>query len=231
MTVLDSAIPTALAAPSLIRVLVAAQAPIVCDALVSRLLVEDDLHAVSAPGSRASIEQFAMNFSHDVVVLDVVEGSREDEDLVRSLRGDGGRCAVVALVPQGEAALAAHIILAGATGVVLKTAPTTELVGAIRWTARGASWISPPLLREVIDELHRANAPIGGKWLGRLTTREREIIQLMVDGLGRRQISDELCLSVDTVRTHMRTIMEKLDVHAATAAVSVALEAGLRPRI
>lgn len=218
-------------ASALIRVLVAANAAIVCDALVSRLDAEPDLVPIAAPGSRAAVERYARAVGQDVVVLDIVEGNREDEELVRALRDGPCNPAVVALVPYGEPALAARIVVAGATGVVLKTASANELVDAIRWTADSASWISPPLLREVIDELHRASSPIGGKALSLLTHRELEVIQLMVDGLGRRQISDELCLSVDTVRTHMRTIMEKLEVHAATAAVSIALEAGLRPRV
>ena len=65
--------------------------------------------------------------------------------------------------------------------------------------------------------------------LSKLTARERDIVQLMVDGLGRQRMAEQLNLSIDTVRTHMRTMMQKLDVHSATATVSVALEAGLRP--
>lgn len=231
MSAASAEAPTTHPQTGTIRVLVAASTPIVCDALATRLTNEEDFLALSAPGGRANVQRCAFGFSYDIAVFEVTDRARDDEDMIGALRGGPSRPAVVVLVPRGEAALAARMIAAGASGAVLKTAPASELVAALRLIAGGAGWISPPLLVDVLQELRRVTSPADDAGLARLSGRQREVIQLMVDGLGRRQISDILCLSVDTVRTHMRTIMEKLNVHAATAAVSIALEAGMRPRL
>lgn len=210
-----------------IRVVVAVGTRLACDAYAARLGTEADLTVVPAPGPIASLEQVAPSLSPNVLVVDprAVQGEPERIAGLRRLRGAPD---IVAVLGDSDRQLALQLVREGVGAAVLKTAPAGELVSAIRWTARGASWISPPILRYVLDGLHRG--PVDGdERLRRLTPREREILQLMVDGLNRQEMAAQLFLSVDTVRTHTRTVMEKLGVHSGTAAVSVALTAGLRP--
>lgn len=215
-----------------IRVVVACGPPIVCEAFATRLSCEDDLHALSVPGTTSNTARPQgplSSLAPNVVVIDLASDDQDVVEVVAEIRALPSGPAVVALVPKGGAKLAARLIDAGVAATVVKTAPSAELVHAVRWAASGAAWISPPLLREVLDHLHHGAGSSHDPRLSKLTARERDIVQLMVDGLGRQRMAEQLNLSIDTVRTHMRTMMQKLDVHSATATVSVALEAGLRP--
>jgi DNA-binding NarL/FixJ family response regulator len=113
---------------------------------------------------------------------------------------------------------------------VLKQAPLCELLSAIRSVAAGQMWMSPALLTVLFSE-YRADADElrAREQLNRLTPRELEVLRLMVSGYNRRDIASQLHVSSDTVRTHAQSLEKKLRVHSAVAAVSIALQAGLRP--
>ena len=213
----------------LIRVLVAAGSPVASEVLAAGLGAENDIHALGGPSDAPGVARSAREFAADVVVADIALGTNRESTLLEAFSVERVSAALVILVSEGDAVLAARLVGAGAAAAVLKTAGFEELLSAVRWASKGAGWISPPLLRDVLEELHRGPGSAGDRRLSQLTGREREVIQLMIDGLGRRQIAERLFLSTDTVRTHMRTIMEKLGVHSATAVVSIALAAGLRP--
>ena len=211
------------------RVVIAAGTRLACDAYAARVGSEEDFQVIAVPGSAATLIETLSSLSPQVVVVD--PKALEDLDLlfVRGLRSLATNPSIVALVADDDRPLATQLLRTGVCATVIKTASGDELVSAIRWASRGAGWISPSLLRDVVDELDRGTQNDDER-LRRLTAREREVLQLMVDGLGRKDMASRLYLSVDTIRTHTRTIMEKLDVHSATGAVSIALAAGLRPR-
>jgi DNA-binding NarL/FixJ family response regulator len=215
-----------------IRVVVAAGPTVVCEALASRLSCEDDLLALSVPGSRSTSVRWMdalVSLAPDVIIVDPAESGDGEEGFIERIHAVPGDPSVLALVDKQDAKFAAELVRAGAAATVVKSAPANELVAATRSVARGDSWISPPLLRDVLNFFHGGSDGVQNNRFSHFTSREREIVQLMVDGLGRRQIAQRLFLSIDTVRTHMRTIMEKLNVHSATEVVSAALSAGLRP--
>jgi len=214
-----------------VRVVVACGPSMVTESITARLSREVDLLPMSAPGAIGLVSRAGgtvESLAPQVVVIDLTE-SQQDEELTTKLRSLPSHPAVVALVQRNSAQLAARLVKGGTAGVVTTSAPGQELAEAVRWSSRGSSWISPTLLREVLDKLHGSATSVTDERLAKLTAREREIVQLMVDGLGRQEMADRLNLSVSTVRTHMRTTMEKLEVHSATATVSVALDAGMRP--
>jgi DNA-binding NarL/FixJ family response regulator len=211
------------------RVVIAAGTRLACDAYSARVDGEGDLQVIAAPGKAANLGEALVSLAPQVVVLDPKAVGDVDLALVRQLHDLPTNPSIVALIGEGDRALATRLVRSGAAAAVLKTATGEELITAIRWAAQGAGWISPALLRDVVEDLHQQPSQDDER-LRRLTAREREVLQLLVDGLGRKEIAQRLYLSVDTIRTHTRTIMEKLDVHSATAAVSVALSAGLRPR-
>jgi DNA-binding NarL/FixJ family response regulator len=211
------------------RVVVAAGPAMVCDAYAARIATEDGLHAAGSPGDLNVCVRGAMALSPDVVVVDVATASGSEEALVQHMRELPSAPAVVALVPPGDIQGAVLALEAGAIAVVLKNAPSSELVTAVKGAASGVGWISPPLLRGVLSSFKASIAGGPGNELSQLTSRELEILQLLVDGLGRREIASSLYLSIETIRTHMCTIMNKLDVHSAIAAAAVGRKAGLRP--
>jgi DNA-binding NarL/FixJ family response regulator len=215
--------------PSTIRIAVAVGTHLACDAYSARLGIEEDFALIPVPGPATAVGRALSSLALQIVVVDPQAIKDPDLAIVRQIHAMPSHPRVVALVAPGDRALATQLVREGVSAAVLKSAAGDELVAAIRWASRGSGWISPQLLRGVLQELHEGPKGTDDR-LNRLTAREREVFQLMVDGLGRKQMAERLYLSVDTVRTHTRTIMEKLDVHSATAAVAVALSAGLRPR-
>ncbi len=213
-----------------IRVVVVSADPLLRDGLVSRLGHEPELDVLVAPNSERDVEELVPRLGSCVVIIDVEYARPADVDVLRSARSAAPKSRVVALVPDNDAALAARVITLGASACVPKVAPVSELINAIRWAAEGAGWVSPRLMPMFYEELQRSSAPeLENEHLARLTRREREVLSLMVEGLGKSEIAARLVVSEDTVRTHMRSVLDKLEVHSATAAVSIALAAGLRP--
>lgn len=111
---------------------------------------------------------------------------------------------------------------AGATGYILKRAPIGELLDAIREVHGGGSPMSAGIARKVVgsfQELNREEGP------GKLTTREEEILDLLAEGLRFKEIADRLFVSINTVRTHVRHIYEKLQVQSRVEALNKARRA------
>ncbi len=111
---------------------------------------------------------------------------------------------------------------AGADGYCVKDTPSDQLVMAIRSVQEGAIWIDPRIASKVLrahSGAHPADPP--------LTGRELDVLRLLVDGLSNHKIAERLCLSVETVRTHVRHITEKLAVSDRTQAAVKALRKGL----
>jgi DNA-binding NarL/FixJ family response regulator len=115
-------------------------------------------------------------------------------------------------------------LCAGAAGYLLKTSPLQEIAAAIREVVRGGAPMNPRIARRVLDLF--ARFPPQNRDYG-LTPREREILQLMVDGLIKKTIAERLSLSFHTVDAHLRKIYEKLHVTTRQAAVAKALKEGM----
>lgn len=128
---------------------------------------------------------------------------------------------------------------AGADGYCLKETPTAQLALAIRTVADGAAWLDPAIASRVLRASVMAGLPAGNNkpadrddnkssaGIARLSQREIEVLKLVVEGLSNQQIADRLVVSVETVKTHMRRLMEKLAVSDRTQAAVKALREGI----
>ena len=120
-----------------------------------------------------------------------------------------------------------QVLRAGASGYVLKQSDSSEVLTAIRAALAGGSFLSPPISRAVIDDyIHRAEARGRSDTLDLLTPREREVLQLLAEGLSNQEIADQLSISVKTVETHRGNMMKKLSVESKTELVKYALRKG-----
>jgi DNA-binding NarL/FixJ family response regulator len=115
---------------------------------------------------------------------------------------------------------------AGAAGYLLKGAELAELALAIKAVARGETYLSPPISKQVIRDYVRR---VGGEetLLERLTPRQREILQLIAEGATTKAIAETLHLSVKTVETHRAQLMERLGIHDVAGLVRYAVKIGL----
>jgi DNA-binding NarL/FixJ family response regulator len=115
---------------------------------------------------------------------------------------------------------------AGARGYLLKGADPAELVRAITHIAQGGVIISPAMAPTLLAEVGMSREPVEKDGLG-LTPREREVLALIADGLTDREIAEELFISVNTAKTHLKNILTKLQVKSRTQIVAYGARAGL----
>ncbi|WP_441249451.1 LuxR C-terminal-related transcriptional regulator [Kitasatospora sp. McL0602] len=170
----------------------------------------------------------------DVVVADIglLAAGRHSAHLAGLDWGQGLAAPVVVLSDGGRSdALAVEAVRAGVRGWVSKDSSLQHLLVVIRGVLRGETWLPPPLLTRVIDELvtRRDAQDEGAERLAALTAREREVLSCLCAGLSRPEIGRRLFLSTNTVRTHVQNLMLKLDVHSSVAAVALANRVGPPP--
>ena len=120
----------------------------------------------------------------------------------------------------GDRALLSDALDAGARGFVLKEAPLHDLIRAVQRVAAGEAYVDPVLAGLLVGSPAAQQAP-------NLTQREREVLRLLADGLANEAIGVELGISIETVRTHLRKAMNKLDADTRTQAVATALRHSL----
>ncbi len=114
----------------------------------------------------------------------------------------------------------------GAKGYLLKDAGLAELELAVRAVVRGEVYLSPPISRRVVEELLRRRGEETDP-LGQLTPRQREILQMIAEGLTTKEIAARLDLSIKTVDTHRTQLMERLNLHDVAGLVRFAVRVGL----
>jgi DNA-binding NarL/FixJ family response regulator len=128
--------------------------------------------------------------------------------------------AIILYTAHGERALLTEALDAGARGFLLKEAPLSDLVRAVEMAAGGQTYVDPGLAGVLASSDAAAKAT-------RLTQRERDVLRLLADGLTNEEIGKRLFISPETVRTHVRKAMDKLDADTRTQAVATALRQSL----
>jgi DNA-binding NarL/FixJ family response regulator len=119
----------------------------------------------------------------------------------------------------------------GASGFLLKTAPPEDLITAVKVIAGGDALLSPSVTRRVVEEFARSQRPPAPSAdLERLTAREREVLQLVAEGLSNAEIAESLVVSEATVKTHISNLLSKLGLRDRVQAVIFAYEHGLAGR-
>jgi two-component system, NarL family, response regulator NreC len=178
---------------------------------------DDGLHAV----------RLAEKVEPDVVVMDLTMPGLNGLEASRQIVRRRPRTRVVMLSMHSDVAYAAEAVRAGVGGYVLKEACADELVQAIRAVASGRRYFSPPLNEGVIETYLRQTD--GGPLdpYSTLTEREREVLQLTVEGHSGVEVASRLFISPRTVESHRASLMRKLGVHNQKELVRYAVQRGL----
>ena len=160
----------------------------------------------------------------DVALIDMMmPGGEDGVALAKRLRTLQPDCKIIGLSMVDEPAKIAQLFLAGASGYVLKTQPLEELVEAIRTVLGGARYLPPQISADRVDGMIESpRSP-----LERLTVREREIIQHLVEGQSNGQIAAQLFISERTVETHRQRILRKLGAHSIVEVIAIASRCGM----
>jgi DNA-binding NarL/FixJ family response regulator len=166
-----------------------------------------------AGDGRAAIE-LAERRKPNVVIMDVRMPGLDGLDATKELMEKEPNVAVLIFTAYSERSLLARGLESGATGYILKEAPHETLVRAIEKVAGGDSFIDPALMPAFLSGKDREDM---------LTAREREILQLLADGMSNADVAQRLFISQETVKSHVRHILAKLEADTRTHAVAIAL--------
>jgi two-component system response regulator NreC len=164
----------------------------------------------------------------DMVIMDVAMPDLNGLEAVRQILSNSPRIKVIALSMHSDRRYVTGMLSAGASGYILKHCAFEELVHAIRTVLSNQVYLSPAIAGIVVKELaqsktSRARQPASQK----LTSREREVLQLIAEGHSAREIAERLHLSVKTIETHRRQMMEKLEIRSVADLTKFAIREGL----
>ena len=203
------------------RVLLADDHEIVVEGLRRILEPKYDLVAAVANGRELLAE--ADKLRPDVIVTDISMPSLNGLDAVRQLKKQGVRAKVVFLTMHADADLATEAFAAGAVGYVLKSSAGRELIDAIDTVLEGRVYLTPQIQQGVLEAFMKA----GGereKASIELTKRQREVLQLVAEGLTMKEIAATLDVSPRTVESHKYDLMQKLGVKTTAELIQYAIK-------
>ncbi|MFF8590146.1 response regulator [Streptomyces sp. NPDC015220] len=219
-----------------VRVMVVDDHPMWRDA-VARDLAEAGFEVVATAGDGEQAVRRARATAPDVLVLDLNLPVRPGVQVCKELVAHDPALRVLVLSASGEHADVLEAVKSGATGYLLKSASTQELLDAVGRTAVGDPVFTPGLAGLVLGEYRRLAAepaPATGGGAGvdepkapRLTERETEVLRLVAKGLSYKQIAERLVISHRTVQNHVQNTLGKLQLHNRVELVRYAIERGL----
>ena len=192
------------------------------------LNAEPDLDVVGEASDGSQAVDEAARLHPDVVLMDVRMPGVDGIDATRRL----GRLTptpprVLMLTTFDLDQYVYDALRAGASGFLLKDAPAAQLVDAIRVIAAGDALLAPTITRRMIAEFARRPMPTDEPALSQLTGRELEVLKLIARGYSNAEIASQLYISDATVKTHVKRVLQKLDLRDRVQAVVVAYETGL----
>jgi len=184
---------------------------------------QPDMEVVGEASNGREAVSEAGRLTPDVVVMDVTMPELNGIEATRRIGESVPRARVLALSMHKDSVYVREILRAGARGYLLKDAPQDDLVTAVRALARGEGFISAAVSDAVLSDYRKhVTDPID-----LLTTREREVLQMIAEGKTNKEIATTLTLSVYTVEAHRGRIMEKLNLHSSGELVRFAVRNGL----
>jgi two-component system, NarL family, response regulator NreC len=205
------------------RILLADDHAVVRQGFKMILSAQSDMEIVGEAANGREAVELAEQLKPDVVVMDVAMPELNGIEATRRLVSGAPHTRVIALSMHKDSVYVREILRAGARGYLLKDSGAEDLVRAIRAVASGESWLSPAVSNAVLDDYRRhVTNPID-----LLTSREREVLQMLAEGKTNKEIASVLNLSVYTVDAHRGRIMEKLNLHSINELVRFAVRNGL----
>ncbi len=192
--------------------------------LTMLLGVEDDIEVVGEAGDGVAATDLAASTVPDVILMDVRMPKRSGIEACVAIKDVAPTARIIMLTVSDEEADLYDAVKNGASGYLLKDSSIDEVAQAIRVVADGQSLISPSMAIKLLDEFKQMSRTDRQQVPSpRLTERELEVLKLVAQGLNNREIAKRLFISENTVKNHVRNILEKLQLHSRMEAVMYAV--------
>jgi two-component system response regulator DesR len=196
----------------MIRIVIAEDQQMLLGALGSLLNLEDDMEVVGKASNGNEALTLVQQYQPDVCIMDIEMPGMTGLEAAEKLKGEG--CKVIILTTFSRSGYFQRALKAGVSGYLLKDSPSEELASSIRSIMSGRRIYAP----ELMDDVYSEENP--------LTEREKEVLELVADGMNTKEIADQLSLKTGTVRNYISTILEKLDVKNRIEAIKQSKEKG-----
>lgn len=193
------------------------------------LAPEADIEVVGEAADGGAAVELCTRLDADVVLMDIAMPGLGGLEATLQLRHQHPRTRILVLTQYGDREYVRRFLQAGASGFVLKKAPS-GLAEAIRAVHRGGLVLDPEVAREAVEEMGKPPARRGANSYDELTDREKQVLKLVAEGMSNKEVAAALGISVKTAMSHREHVMLKLDLHNRTDLVRFALQQGVIPQ-
>jgi len=192
---------------------------VVRSGLATFLRAYDDLELVAEAKNGVEAVRMCHEKQPDVILMDLVMPEMDGIAATRAILADSPEIKIIAMTSFEDEKLVQGVLAAGAISYLIKNVTADELAKAIRDAVSGRSTLSPEAARVLVQATRPTKQPLFD-----LTEREREVLQLVVNGHSNQQIAETLVISITTVKAHISNILSKLQVSSRAEAITYALK-------
>ena len=210
------------------KIVIAEDQKILREGLKSLLSSSDDFEVVGEAEDGLNAVRCVEKFTPELLLLDLSMPKMSGISAIKEIKSQFTETKILVLTVHESEEYILEVFKSGADGYCLKDASHSELLVAIKSVLSGKRYISPGISGKVLEGYldDRETLKSSSSW-DSLTQREREILKLVGEGYKNKEIADYLCISAKTVEKHRSNIMEKLDLHTASALTAYAIKKGL----
>ena len=210
-----------------IRILIADDHAVLREGMRNLLEKEKDFEVIGEACDGEEAVRLATDLKPDVVVMDIVMPKLSGIEATRLIKQANPSSAVLILTAYSDIRYIIGLLEAGACGYLLKSARSSEVVGAIRAVRSGESVLDPVVTRKLLQRVVGSAGGSGeNQTSGQLTAREAEVLRLAAEGMSNKDIADTLFLSLRTVKAHLTNIFNKMGCGSRTDAIIKGLREG-----
>ena len=202
--------------PPRIRILCVDDHPVMRDGIAFALQTQEDLELVGEATSGEDAIRLFKELRPDITLMDLNLPGMDGVEAIEAIRKSSPRAKIIVLTTYSGDAMARRALNAGASGYILKHMLRIDLIGTIRSVFSGARSIPPEIAAGLVERMGTRD----------LTEREIEVLRVLADGNSNKMIAEALHISEDTVKAHIKNILQKLDASDRTHAVTIALQRG-----
>jgi two-component system, NarL family, response regulator NreC len=211
-----------------IRILLADDHTVMRRGLRALLERQAELEVVGEAADGAEAVELAASAKPDVVVMDIGMPTLNGIEAARRITEKHPETSVVILSMHSDESYVLRTLKSGARGYLLKDSPETDLIAAIRAVYQGKAFFSPAISKMLVEDYMRRLEQRGVEdSYELLTTREREVLQLLAEGKSNKEVASMLNLSLYTVETHRGNILQKLNLHSVPELILYAVRKGV----